>query len=184
MILLSACSYLGGVGVSSSEDGAGIVMHLARCRPDAPVTSAQLRALGDPVDPDDDNVLWEIRSDRGAALDAITIGVVPAGFEQTVPLGELPVDQTLVVNAGPKLGSQSFLPHELRPEVYWNGEYLSSGAFREKAPERASCNTGTASFSGLRSFFVVLAAAVAGVLGVAATGAIVMWRRRGERVEL
>lgn len=181
MILLSACSYLGGVGVSSTEDGAGIVMHFARCRPDAPVTSAQLVALGDPAD---DAVLWEIRSENGAALDAITVGVAPAGFEQTVPLGQLPVDQRLVVNAGPKLGSKSFLPHELRPEVYWNGEYFSSAAFREKAAERASCDTGTASFSSLGSFFVVLVASVAGVLGVAATGAVLMWRRRGGRIEV
>lgn len=183
MILLAACSQLGGVGVSSADEGARIMMHFARCSSDALVTSAQLRTLGDPADPADDVVLWEIRADTGAPLDAITVGAVPAGFEQTVPLGDLPIDQRLVVRAGPKLGSASFLLQELQPEVFWNGEFLASAAFREKAVKRGACNTGAATFSGLRSFFVVLVASVAGVLSLAAGGAVLIWRSRRRRVE-
>lgn len=180
LVLFTACSQLGGVGVSRADDGAGILLHLARCTHDAPVTSARLRALGDPADAGDDTVLWEIRSDAGAPLDAITVGVLPAGFEQTVPLGELPVDQTLVADVTPELGSQSFVVRELQPDVYWTGEYLSSDAFREKALDRGSCDTNT--FSGLRSFLVVLAAFVAGVLSLASCAAILIWRRRRGRV--
>lgn len=178
MVLLAACSQIGGVGASSADDGRGVMMHFARCTPDAPVKSARLRALGDPANPADDAILWEVRSEAGAPLDAITVGVVPAGFEQTVALAELPLDQRLVIDADPKLGSGSFLLQDLQSDVYWNGEFLSPAAFREKAAKRGSCNTSAVSFSGLRSFFVALFALVGVMITVAVGGAILIWRRR------
>ena len=67
---------------------------------------------------------------------------------------------------------------DLQPDVYWNGEFLSPAAFREQVAERGLCGTSGVSFSGLRSFFVVLSASVAVVLTVAAGGAILIWSRR------
>jgi hypothetical protein len=180
MLLLTSCSQLGGVGVSGVAEGREIRIHLARCASDAPVTFARLRTLGPDVTTGDDDVtLWEIRSEAGQPLDMITVGSVPVAFEEVVALGEAMPEGRLVVDAGPKLGSQSFLLRELRHgEVFWVGEFLSPEVFRARAERRAGCGTSPVDFSRFGTFVRTLTVLSVGMIIALGLG-VAVWFRLG-----
>lgn len=122
-------------------------------------------------------------------VDMIGVGSVPAGFEEvsSLPPEGLP-DARLVVDAGPKLGSQSFVVRELRQdEVYWVGGFLSPESFRSKAGRRAGCGVDSpVDFSTFGAFVRMLAVLAVGAVIAVGLGVLV-WirlsrtRRSGER---
>lgn len=69
----------------------------------------------------DGPVLWQVRSAQGVAIDRVTLGETPAGFEVAVPLdGPLPMDGEILVGMRTTRFESAdvdvFTPSKLRPD--------------------------------------------------------------------
>jgi hypothetical protein len=94
-----------GVGVSL-QDGRQVQIHVALCSAETLSELKLLKAIDSVVGNEDDLVLWAISSEagneeekeQGLRIREVLVGVVPAGFEETVPLkGPIPRRQVLDV---------------------------------------------------------------------------------------
>lgn len=82
------------LGVSPGEDSS-IRIHYLTCEPER-LTAVRLVDGKDPAVQDDNEVLWEIRSDDGAEGGAFTVGSQPDGFVETVAFSGLASTDNLV----------------------------------------------------------------------------------------
>lgn len=183
LLFLASCSELQGVAVGKSSESTGIEMHFARCSAASPVKEARLALLGGDglANTDDDPVLWQVRASSGQALDSIVVGVVPPGFEETVPLRAIPEGSELYVGASPKLGGERFRIDDLHPDVvFWSGQHHSVNDFRRQARDRGQCNSRSESFWKAMAIFGVIGLLFLVVPGALATALVflVRWRRR------
>jgi len=144
MVLASAmtsCDYFSSVdriGVTRGDDGSVQIVYLA-CDYERPAAVA-LWDSKDPTTVDDDELVWEIRSEDSADGGVFTVGSQPEGWVETIAFaGEF--GDNLIAAVDSVAAEISFAPTDLEPGQIWaNGNpsaNMDADAFVQRA--RESC---------------------------------------------
>jgi hypothetical protein len=142
VLALTACDYWSNVnriGVSTDDDGSVQIVYLA-CGYER-LAAVALYDYHDPTTGEDDELLWEIRSEAGTGGGVFTVGSQPEGFVETVPFkGELADNLIATVEIEDSVGAViSFAPTDLEPgQVFANAQTstnMDAVAFEQRAHE-------------------------------------------------
>jgi hypothetical protein len=145
-LAMTGCDYFSSVdriGVSTSQDGSVQIVYLA-CDYER-VSAVALHDGHDPATGEDNELVWEIRSDDGEAGGVFTVGSLPEGFVEVVPFdGDLSENMIAVVEIQDAGGEAiDFAPTDLESGmVFANGNpssNMEADAFEQRAGE--SCQT-------------------------------------------
>jgi len=143
---LTACdrfSTFDRIGVTSGEDRSVQIVYLA-CDYER-LAAVALYDGNDPTVGEDDELLWEIRSEDGGDGGVFTVGSQPEGFVETVAFqGEFTDNLIAAVEIeGGVGGAISFVPTDLEPGMVFSNSDPSSNmgadAFAQRA--RESCQS-------------------------------------------
>ena len=128
----------GALGISVSADGKNIQIQFVLCS-DELVNVVELldhqggNAIGEDVDP----ILWKITSSAGSPLESFTVGKIPAGFTEAVPLTREVGDDTslgVIVESTQGEAVNVFRLSDLRSDrVFSRLKSLSPSEFQEQA---------------------------------------------------
>jgi hypothetical protein len=130
-VLLAGCGLveqIQRIGVSAEDDGSGLLVHHVPC-PGEALTGITLTA-GDPEE--GGAVIWQVTGTGSGGPYAV--GTTPPGFEETVPLREVPPATQLTLEVATQQGaltrtsSLSFDPASLEP-----GRILTLGGRKDPA---------------------------------------------------
>lgn len=127
------------IGISSAVRGRGIEIHFMPCDSERVLSVGLLRAHGELVGDQDDEVLWEIQSEEGSQRSVYLVGMTAPGFELVSPLSvesldPPPVAVKIQTTQIPST-TISFDPRELRegPILVRDGRRISTSDFRAQA---------------------------------------------------
>jgi hypothetical protein len=141
VLALTSCDYYSSVeriGVTKGDDGSVQIVYLA-CDYEQP-TAVAIWDDKDPTTVDDDELVWEIRSENSADGGVFTVGSQPEGWVETIAFaGEF--GNNLIAHVDSVAAEISFAPTDLEPGQVWaNGNpsaNMDPDAFEQRA--RESC---------------------------------------------
>jgi hypothetical protein len=136
-----ACDRFSSAGrIGVSMDGDRLVILYPGCDYER-VAAVHLSMVNDPGDQNDDDVLWELRSDEDSHGGVFIVGDEPEGYSEVVPFtATLDEDEPLVVWVeSTAIGATiEFRMADLEPGMVWVHENPKTNISREVFEERAA----------------------------------------------